>query len=53
MSFRLEPLPSSIRLETAEVLLQLAKSHRRLAELNGAAATIRSSSPRSNAVPDH
>ena len=42
MSFRLEPLPlpSSVRLETEAVLRQLAKSHRRLAELKGAAATI-------------
>ncbi len=42
MSFRLEPLPlpASIDLETPAVLRQLARSHRHLAELKGAAATI-------------
>lgn len=42
MSFRLEPLPlpASVRLETEAVLRQLARSHRHLAELKGAAATI-------------
>jgi len=42
MSFRLEPLPlpASIELETPAVLRQLARSHRYLAELKGAAATI-------------
>lgn len=34
------PLPGSIQLETPEVLRQLAKAHRRLAELKGAAKTI-------------
>lgn len=34
------PLPNSIDLETKEVLRQLAKTHRHLAELKGAAATI-------------
>jgi len=34
------PLPSSIELETKDVLRQLAKAHRHLAELKGAAATI-------------
>jgi Fic family protein len=42
VSFRLEPLPlpASIELETPAVLRQLVRSHRRLAELKGAAATI-------------
>ncbi len=42
MSFRLEPLPLpvSIELETPAVLRQLARAHRHLAELKGAAATI-------------
>jgi Fic family protein len=42
MSFHLEPLPlpASIELETPAVLRQLARSHRHLAELKGAAATI-------------
>lgn len=42
MSFCLEPLPlpASIDLETPAVLRQLARSHRHLAELKGAAATI-------------
>lgn len=42
MSFLLQPLPlpASIVLETPAVLRQLARSHRHLAELKGAAATI-------------
>lgn len=34
------PLPSSVALETPEVLRQLARSHRQLAELKGAVGTI-------------
>ncbi len=34
------PLPSAVSLETPEVLRQLARSHRQLAELKGAAGTI-------------
>lgn len=34
------PLPASLVLETPEVLRQLARSHRQLAELKGAAGTI-------------
>lgn len=34
------PLPSSVALETPEVLRQLARSHRQLAELKGVAGTI-------------
>ncbi len=34
------PLPPSVTLETTAILKQLAKTHRRLAELKGAAATI-------------
>jgi hypothetical protein len=42
MSFALQPLPlpASIELESPAVLRQLARSHRHLAELKGAAATI-------------
>lgn len=34
------PIPGNIQLETPEVLRQLARAHRRLAELKGAAKTI-------------
>ncbi|MBL0323339.1 MAG: Fic family protein [Ignavibacteria bacterium] len=42
MPFHLQPLPlpSSVNVETAAVLRQLAKAHRALAELKGAAQTI-------------
>jgi Fic family protein len=40
MIFRLDPLPVSVELETTAVLRQLARSHRTLAELKGAAASI-------------
>ncbi len=42
MKFRLDPLPvpTSVALETPEVLRQAAKAHRHLAELKGAAGTI-------------
>jgi Fic family protein len=40
MSFHLEPLPVSVDLETTAVLRQAARSHRALAELKGAAASI-------------
>ncbi|MEO7412545.1 MAG: Fic family protein [Opitutaceae bacterium] len=34
------PLPASVKLETPEILRQLTRSHRQLAELKGAAGTI-------------
>ena len=40
MGFRLDPLPVSVELETTVVLRQAARSHRALAELKGAAASI-------------
>src|SRR5258708_39044838 len=42
MSFHLPPLPvpASVELETPAVLRQVARAHRPLAELKGAAATI-------------
>ena len=40
MGFSLDPLPVSVELETTVVLRQAARSHRALAELKGAAASI-------------
>ena len=40
MGFHLHPLPVSVELETTAVLRQAARSHRALAELKGAAASI-------------
>ena len=40
MGFNLDPLPVSVELETTAVLRQAARSHRALAELKGAAASI-------------
>ena len=40
MGFHLDPLPLSVELETTAVLRQAARSHRALAELKGAAASI-------------
>jgi hypothetical protein len=40
MGFYLHPLPVSVELETTAVLRQAARSHRALAELKGAAASI-------------
>jgi Fic family protein len=40
MSFHLDPLPVPVELETTAVLRQAARSHRTLAELKGAAASI-------------
>ena len=40
MGFHLDPLPVSVELETTAVLRQAARSHRALAELKGAAASI-------------
>ena len=40
MGFNLDPLPVPVELETTAVLRQAARSHRALAELKGAAASI-------------
>jgi Fic family protein len=40
VGFNLDPLPVSVELETTAVLRQAARSHRALAELKGAAASI-------------